>query len=100
PDKAPLGPAEHHGRRRLLFQQDVDVQGGDRLVSILLLSFIKAARAAREDFKEGGRLVLKRVRLRVGPANDRGIRIVKAELRWQADADLRVRVKRRAAQPP
>ena len=46
----------------------------------------------REDFNDSGWLVLKRFRRWVGPANDRGIGVIKADMAWQVDTDLRVGV--------
>src|SRR5205807_4581515 len=80
--------------------EDVDAQGRNGQIGIFLLSFINAAGASREDFKDSGRLVLKRIRLRIGPASDGYIRIVKADMGRQADADLRVRVESTAAPAP
>src|SRR5438105_10031241 len=79
--------------RGFLLDQDVDTQGRNRQVGVLLFSLINAAGAAREDFKDHRGLVLKRVGLRVGPAVNRGIRVIKAGLCRKADTNLGVGVK-------
>src|SRR5207248_165379 len=94
PDEPPLGTAKSHHRRSVLFDHDVNAQRRYGQIRVLLLSFVNAAGSAREDFKEHDRVVLKGVGLWIGPANDRHVRIIKPDLRGEANAYLGVGVER------
>src|ERR1043166_3571958 len=88
--KSGFGASMNGGDRRVLFEQYVGVQRGDRQVRVLLLAFVDAAGRVGKHLQKGGRLVLRRVPSRGGAGDTRCMGVVEANLRRLPDANLGV----------